>query len=110
MLYRLSRNDYLNNAVNITEFTFEKISAPDASVQKIIRNGINKFNQSVINDKHSSFTLCVKENENIIGKIVEDGTHGNFLMKNKVYKKLWDAQVGGFLGDETKGETDNEID
>lgn len=44
------------------------------------------------------------------GKIVEDGTHDNLLTKNKVYKKLWDAQVGGFLGDETKGETDNEID
>ncbi|MCB0512951.1 MAG: GNAT family N-acetyltransferase [Bacteroidetes bacterium] len=67
VLYRLSRNDYLNNAANITGFTFEKIGDPDASVQKIIRNGINEFNQSVINDKYSSFTLCVKENEKIIG-------------------------------------------
>jgi ATP-binding cassette subfamily B protein len=33
------------------------------------------------------------------GKIVEDGTHDNLLAKNNLYKKLWDAQVGSFLGD-----------
>jgi ATP-binding cassette subfamily B protein len=35
------------------------------------------------------------------GKIVEDGTHQELLAKNGLYKQLWDAQVGGFLGDET---------
>jgi ATP-binding cassette subfamily B protein len=34
------------------------------------------------------------------GKIVEDGTHSEFLAKSGLYKHLWDAQVGGFLGDE----------
>ncbi|MBM3886801.1 ABC transporter ATP-binding protein [Candidatus Dependentiae bacterium] len=34
------------------------------------------------------------------GKIVEDGTHHDLLNKNQLYKNLWDAQVGGFLGDE----------
>jgi len=33
------------------------------------------------------------------GKIVEDGTHKILLTKGGVYKNLWDAQVGGFLGD-----------
>lgn len=33
-------------------------------------------------------------------KIVEDGTHGELLAKAGLYKTLWDAQVGGFLGDE----------
>ena len=33
------------------------------------------------------------------GKIVEDGTHNELLAKQGLYKKLWDAQVGGFLGD-----------
>lgn len=33
------------------------------------------------------------------GKIVEDGTHGELLAKGGLYKTLWDAQVGGFLGD-----------
>ena len=34
------------------------------------------------------------------GKIVEDGTHSALLAKGGLYKTLWDAQVGGFLGDE----------
>lgn len=33
------------------------------------------------------------------GKIVEDGTHKKLIANNGMYKKLWDAQVGGFLGD-----------
>ena len=33
------------------------------------------------------------------GKIVEDDTHYNLLAKGRLYKHLWDAQVGGFLGD-----------
>jgi ATP-binding cassette subfamily B protein len=36
------------------------------------------------------------------GSIVEDGTHYELLAKDNVYKKLWNAQVGGFLGDEIK--------
>ncbi len=32
------------------------------------------------------------------GKIVEDGNHEALLAKNGLYKKLWDAQLGGFLG------------
>ncbi len=34
------------------------------------------------------------------GKIIEDGSHHTLLANNRLYKKLWDAQVGGFLGDE----------
>jgi ATP-binding cassette, subfamily B, bacterial len=34
------------------------------------------------------------------GKIVEDGTHNELLAIGGLYKHLWDAQVGGFLGDE----------
>jgi ATP-binding cassette subfamily B protein len=33
------------------------------------------------------------------GKIVEDGTHQELLAKKGRYKELWNAQVGGFLGD-----------
>jgi ATP-binding cassette subfamily B protein len=32
------------------------------------------------------------------GVIVEDGTHSELLAKAGMYKHLWDAQVGGFLG------------
>ena len=41
------------------------------------------------------------------GKIKEDGTHSELLAKAGLYKRLWDAQVGGFLGDEkTEGIND----
>ena len=33
------------------------------------------------------------------GKIVEAGTHAELLAKEAMYKTLWDAQIGGFLGD-----------
>jgi ATP-binding cassette, subfamily B, bacterial len=36
------------------------------------------------------------------GKIIEDGTHSELLAKAGLYKSLWDAQVGGFLGDENR--------
>lgn len=40
------------------------------------------------------------------GKIVEDGTHSQLLAKGGLYKHLWDAQVGGFLGDK---QTEDEV-
>lgn len=36
------------------------------------------------------------------GKIVEDGKHEELLEKKGMYKRLWDAQVGGFLLDSTE--------
>jgi ABC-type multidrug transport system fused ATPase/permease subunit len=36
------------------------------------------------------------------GKLVEDGSHQDLLSQNGLYKKLWDAQVGDFLGDKSK--------
>lgn len=36
------------------------------------------------------------------GKIVEDGTHQELVVRNGLYKTLWDAQVGGFLPDSQK--------
>ncbi|MGL9702517.1 ABC transporter ATP-binding protein [Wolbachia endosymbiont of Cimex lectularius] len=37
------------------------------------------------------------------GKIIEDGTHQALLDKNGMYRTLWDAQVGGFLPEESGG-------
>lgn len=36
------------------------------------------------------------------GRIVEEGAHDELMKKEGVYKTLWDAQVGGFLGDGEK--------
>ena len=40
------------------------------------------------------------------GHIVEDGTHTELLSLGGLYKTLWDAQVGGFLPDERKEESE----
>lgn len=35
------------------------------------------------------------------GKIVEDGTHEELMKMNGLYKSMWDAQVGGFISEES---------
>jgi ATP-binding cassette subfamily B protein len=40
------------------------------------------------------------------GKIVEDGTHSELIERSGLYKRLWNAQVGGFLGCQPKAGSD----
>jgi ATP-binding cassette subfamily B protein len=35
------------------------------------------------------------------GKVIEDGSHDQLLETGGLYKTLWDAQVGGFLPEDT---------
>lgn len=42
------------------------------------------------------------------GSIVEDGSHEELLEKNGLYKKLWEAQIGGFLLDNGEDAIDRE--
>ena len=39
------------------------------------------------------------------GRIIEKGTHEELLKKKSLYKTLWDAQIGGYLGDINFNET-----
>jgi len=39
------------------------------------------------------------------GSIVEDGSHEELLAKDGLYKKLWEAQIGGFLLDSSEDVT-----
>jgi len=38
------------------------------------------------------------------GSIVEDGSHEDLLLQEGLYKKLWEAQIGGFLIDKSEEE------
>jgi ATP-binding cassette subfamily B protein len=38
------------------------------------------------------------------GKIVEDGTHQELIKRGRLYKSLWDSQVGGFLPEQKSEE------
>lgn len=51
----------------MSELKYETKDNPTSEEQKIIRDGIIGFNQSVINDKPNCFNIFVKQNENIIG-------------------------------------------
>jgi ATP-binding cassette subfamily B protein len=82
----------------------EATSSLDTHTEQLIQESINELldngGATVIAISHRLSTL--KHTDRIIvlekGKIVEDGTHSELFAKNGLYKHLWDAQVGGFLG------------
>jgi ATP-binding cassette, subfamily B, bacterial len=84
----------------------EATSSLDTHTEQLIQESINELLDSggatVIAIAHRLSTL--KHVDRIIvldkGKIVEDGTHSMLLAKGGFYKHLWNAQIGGFLGDE----------
>ena len=43
------------------------------------------------------------------GKIIEDGSHEELLLRNDRYAKLWSMQAGGFLPTEAREEKPNAI-
>ncbi|MBX9977522.1 MAG: ABC transporter ATP-binding protein/permease [Alphaproteobacteria bacterium] len=43
------------------------------------------------------------------GRIVEDGTHADLLAKGGLYTTLWNAQIGGFLGDGFFGSSESKV-
>ena len=51
----------------MSELKFEIKDNPGSEEQKIIRDGIIGFNQSIINDKPNCFNIFIKQNEKIVG-------------------------------------------
>lgn len=82
----------------------EATSQLDSVTERLIQESLWKLMQdkTTIVIAHRLSTL-LRMNRIIVfdqGKIVEDGTHNELLAKDGLYKNLWDAQVGGFLGDD----------
>ena len=71
-------------------------------------SGNDKNGKTVLVIAHRLSTLLSMDRILVFdkGKIVEDGTHSELLAKAGLYKSLWDAQVGGFLGCEPKAGSD----
>jgi len=81
----------------------EATSALDTPTEILVQESINtiledsKATMIVIAHRLSTLLnmdrIIVLEN----GKVIEDGSHKDLIAKNTVYKKLWDAQFGGFI-------------
>jgi len=82
----------------------EATSQLDSLTENMIQESLSELmqNKTTIVVAHRLSTLLHMDRILVFdkGKIVQDGTHGELLKNRGMYKKLWDAQVGGFLGDE----------
>jgi len=92
---------FLKNApiLILDEATSQLDSVTEEKIQKSL--GSLMQNKTTIIIAHRLSTLLSTDRILVFDKgvIVEDGTHKSLLKKGGLYKKLWDAQVGGFLPD-----------
>ncbi|MBT6539175.1 MAG: GNAT family N-acetyltransferase [Francisellaceae bacterium] len=75
----------------MSTLNFEVKNNPSPEEQKIIRDGIIGFNQSIINDKPNCINIVVKEDENIIGGAIiyqhRDALYVDVLWCSENYRK-----------------------
>ncbi|MDF1757566.1 MAG: ABC transporter ATP-binding protein [Legionellaceae bacterium] len=82
----------------------EATSQLDSVTESLIQDSLWELmqNKTTIVIAHRLSTLLHMDRLLVFdqGKIVEEGSHEELLASCGLYKKLWDAQVGGFLVDE----------
>ena len=82
----------------------EATSQLDSITENLIQDSLEELvkNKTTLIIAHRLSTLQYVDRILVFdsGKIVEDGSHQELLASNGIYKKLWDAQVGGFLTEE----------
>jgi ATP-binding cassette subfamily B protein len=87
----------------------EATSQLDSMTEKMIQQSLWELmqNKTSIVVAHRLSTLLHMDRILVFeqGKIIEDGTHQELLAKGGLYAQLWNAQVGGFLPDNTEEET-----
>jgi len=79
----------------------EATSQLDSITENFIQDSLKKLmeHKTTIVVAHRLSTLQIMDRILVFdhGKIVEDGNHQELLAQNGVYKKLWDAQIGGSM-------------
>lgn len=82
----------------------EATSALDSEVEAVIQAHLEKLMQgkTVIAIAHRLSTIAKLDRLVVLegGRIVEQGTHDELLLKKGLYTRLWDRQSGGFLASE----------
>jgi ATP-binding cassette subfamily B protein len=81
----------------LDEATSQLDSITESLIQESLRNLMEGKTVLVIAHRLSTLEMMDRILVFKHGKIVEDGSHEELLALNGTYKKLWDAQVGGFL-------------
>lgn len=90
----------------------EATSQLDSVTEALIQDSLRELmqNKTTIIIAHRLSTLLHMDRILVFdkGNVVEDGSHDDLLLQNKLYKRLWDAQIGGFLGDDARESSDVE--
>lgn len=90
---------FLKNApiLILDEATSQLDSITENLIQQSLEDLLKNKTALIIAHRLATLQFCDRILVFDSGKIVEDGSHLELLASNGVYKKLWDAQVGGFL-------------
>ena len=90
----------------------EATSQLDSVTERKIQESLNNlmYNKTTLVIAHRLSTLLDMDRILVFdhGSIVEDGSHDELLAQNGLYKQLWEAQIGGFLLDNTEEAIEHE--
>ncbi|NBX96719.1 MAG: ABC transporter ATP-binding protein [Betaproteobacteria bacterium] len=82
----------------------EATSALDSEVEVAIQDSLYRLmeGKTVVAIAHRLSTIAAMDRLIVLdrGRVVEEGTHAELLVRDGLYARLWAHQSGGFLGDE----------
>lgn len=84
----------------------EATSALDSITERFIQEGLTKLmkGKTTIVIAHRLSTLLEMDRILVFekGQIIEDGSHAQLVRRKKLYAKLWNSQISGFIADDAE--------